>query len=379
LLAALIASVKIALANVLLGAAMVCWLVAVGRGQARWRHAPLYLPLGAYVAATLAAVAFSQDPGHSAGEVAELLTLAVVPMTVSLLDRTLWDRLLVGLTGVAVVSSALGVWQYLHGASSLESRLRGITGHYMTFSGWTLVVTLLLVGDMVFNPHRRRMLWTLPACTLCSSTLLLSFTRNAWVGLAAGLVLVATVWKPKALFLYPLALALVAAALPRSVESRVVSIFDLGQPSSYDRLCMVMSGVEMVQDSPLFGVGMGMVGPSYRAYRVSDAPRQRVPHLHNNLLQVAAERGLLGLASYLAILVTFATYTWQALRRPRQPHFPALAGCFLAVAGVTVAGLFEYNWGDAEVWLVTLAALSAPFALAGDAPAAGHESPEGAG
>ena len=32
-------------------------------------------------------------------------------------------------------------------------------------------------------------------------------------------------------------------------------------------------------------------------------------------------------------------------------------------AGVTTAGFFEYNWGDAEVWILTLVSLSAPFAL----------------
>jgi hypothetical protein len=35
----------------------------------------------------------------------------------------------------------------------------------------------------------------------------------------------------------------------------------------------------------------------------------------------------------------------------------------MAVAGVTAAGLFEYNWGDAEVWIVTLVSLSAPCVL----------------
>jgi O-antigen ligase len=352
------------LANCLLAVAFVCWLAALARGEVRWRSSALYLPLAAYVLATLAAVVFSQDPGHSLREIGELLTLAVVPMVVSLVDRPLWDRLLAGLSAVAVISSGVGLWQYLHGASSLDERLRGVTNHYMTFSGWTLVVTLLLVGDMAFNPRRRRLLWTSPAFALCSTALLLSYTRNAWVGLAVGLVLVAAVWRPNALYVYPLAAALVVAALPRTVEQRLLSIFDPAQASSYDRVCMVISGVEMVQDHPLFGVGMGMVGPSYQAYRVADAPRQRVPHLHNNLLQISAERGLVGVASYLAILVVFAVPTWLAMRRSRQPHFAALAGCFVAVAGVTVAGLFEYNWGDAEVWIVTLLALSVPSALA---------------
>ena len=67
------------------------------------------------------------------------------------------------------------------------------------------------------------------------------------------------------------------------------------------------------------------------------------------------------------VLATFAVHTWRELRRRGQPDLPALAGCLLAVWGVTVAGLFEYNWGDAEVWIVTLAVLAVPFALAREA------------
>ncbi|MCK5377503.1 MAG: hypothetical protein KAJ97_10490 [Acidobacteria bacterium] len=46
----------------------------------------------------------------------------------------------------------------------------------------------------------------------------------------------------------------------------------------------------------------------------------------------------------------------------RASH-PAVAGCLLAVFGVTLAGLFEYSWGDAEVWILTLMCIASPFAL----------------
>ncbi len=358
------ASVKIALANGLLLVGAVAWGEALRRGRVRWRRADLHLALLAYVAASLGAVVFSQDPAHSLTELGDLATLLVVPMTVSLLDSARWDRLLKALAAVAALSSLVGIWQYLHGSADLAHRLRGLTTHYMTFGGWTLVVVLLLVGDMAFSHRRRRLLWTLPVALLCTVTLFLSYTRNAWVGLGAGLVLLAAVWRPRAFLLYPVALLLMLAVLPRPVLDRVISIVDLHQPANYDRLCMLVSAEQMIQDHPLFGVGLGMVERRYPVYRRDDAPRWSIPHLHNNVLQIAAERGLFGLAAYLWILGSFARHTWRALRRPGQEAFPALAGCLLAVAGVTAAGLFEYNWGDAEVWILTLVCLAVPYALA---------------
>lgn len=355
---------KIALANGLLLVGVLGWLEALRRGTVRWRRAGIHLPLLAYAVASLGAVAFSQDPRHSVTELGDLATLLLVPMAVTLLNPARWDRLLKALAAVASLSSAVGVWQYFHGSADLAHRLKGLTTHYMTFGGWTLLVLLLLVADIAFSHDRRRLVWTVPVALLCTAAILLSYTRNAWVGIAVGLVLMAAVWRPRAFLLYPVVAVLLVVLLPRPVVNRMISIVDLRQPANYDRLCMLISAEQMIQDNPLCGVGLGMVERRYPVYRRDDAPRWTVPHLHNNVLQIGAERGLFGLAAYLWILVTFARFTWRALRSPDRAAFPALAGCFLAVAGITVAGLFEYNWGDAEVWILTLTCLAAPYALA---------------
>ncbi len=365
-LAGVAASVKIALANILLGAAAVAWLLALSGGAVRWRRARLWPAALAWIAATLAAVVLSRDPVASARETAELATLLLLPMVVTLLDRRRWDRLLAALAAVASASAAVGLGQYLAGASDLAHRLRGLTTHYMTFSGWTLVVTLLLAADAAFHPDRRRRRWTVPAAALCTVALLLSFTRNAWVGLAAGLALAALLWRPRALLLLPSVALVAGAALPHAVRARAVSIFDLREPSNHDRVCMIRSGLEMVAARPVAGVGMGMVEPAYDEFRLPSATRDRVPHLHCNPVQIAAERGLLGLAAYLALLGVFAARCRTVLSVGGHPAFPMVAGCLLAVVGVSVAGLFEYNWGDAEVWIVTLVCLAAPFAPAAE-------------
>ncbi len=364
LVAGVALSFKLGLANSLLGLALLLWVTGLVRGTATWRPSRIYLPLLGYVLVSVASAFASYDPKFSLGNLGELSLFAIVPMTAAMVDRSWWDRFLVAMTVSGVTSSLVGLWQYSHGSSNLAHRLTGLMNHYMTFSGWTLVVVLLLAADAAFHPNRRRLLWTVPSVAVCTAALLLSFTRNAWVGLATGAVLMAAVWRPKAFYAYPVVAILLAVLLPRPVLDRFVSIFDLSQPSNYDRLCMTVSGSEMVQDRPLLGVGPGMVKRRYPLYRAEDAPRWQVPHLHSNVVQIAAERGLLGLAAYLAVLVVFARHTWHALRRRDGPEFAALAGCLLAIAGITVAGLFEYNWADAEVSMITYACLAAPWALA---------------
>ena len=360
-------SLKIALANVALGVTGLIWLAGLARGRVRWRWSPLYLPVLGYVAASLAAAAFSPRPLFSLRELGDLLTLAVVPMTVTLMDRTLWERFLVVLAAVGSLSAVAAIWQTVRSGLDLSQRPHGLANHYMTFAEWSLLVTLLVVADLAFRRSRsdRRLLWMGSALLLCATSLALSQTRGVWIGLAAGLVLLAALRKPALLLVYPLLAVLLLVLMPRPLVARAASAFDLGQPSNSERLRMLAAGAAMVRSHPLFGVGLGMVKPSYAQYAPGSG-RARVPHLHNNVMQVAAERGLLGVAAYLAILAVFFTHGFASLKRAGPEVAPAVAACLVAVAGLTVAGMFEYNWGDAEVWIPTLVCLAAPFALSGE-------------
>jgi O-antigen ligase len=356
------ASIKIALANVFLGVAGLVWLAALVRGSTRPPHAAILVPITAYAVVSVLSAVFSADPGHSVKELADLLTLALVPMTVSLLDQKRWGLMLRLMAAVLAISAIIGLAQFALGGDPLQNRMRGLATHYMTFSGWTLVVTLLLLGDAFFARDRRRLLWTLPVASLGVSTLLLGLTRGAWIGLATGILLALAVGRPRALVLLPLAAALLYLALPQPALKRAISTFDLHEAATRERLEMFGSGLGMARDHPILGLGPGLVQPAFAGYRLGSAP-EKIPHLHNNAIQIAAERGFAGFLVYLAILGVFGLHVWRALQTDRAAARPAVIGCLMAVAGVTTAGLFEYNWGDAEVWIVTLVSLSVPFAL----------------
>ena len=68
---------------------------------------------------------------------------------------------------------------------------------------------------------------------------------------------------------------------------------------------MAEAGVEIIKDYPLLGVGPANVKEVYPLYRKHDAPRFRIPHLHNNVIQLWAERGVLALVAYLFLQFLF--------------------------------------------------------------------------
>jgi len=125
---------------------------------------------------------------------------------------------------------------------------------------------------------------------------------------------------------------------------------------------MVHEGERMIAAHPIVGVGPNMVERLYAEYRGPDAVNQINPHLHNNPLQIAAERGLPALAVWLWFIVALVRDLWQRFSNGLQRFFSAAA--LATVVALLTAGLFEYNFGDSEVLMLFLTIITLPAAAA---------------
>ena len=359
LLASVAFSLTIAGANILLGLTFVVWIPALVLRQTSVPWRSIYVPALAWTAWSIISALSSSKPQLSLPGLANLATLLLIPMTVSLLTLPRWYRFLRLIAGVSALSSLIALVQILVNGVDLEHRAAGVFSHYMTFGGWTMAVMLLLVGEAL-RGDRGRLRWILPVLGLHTVVLSLSLTRNAWVGIAAALGLALILWGSRALMAAPLVLIVALTLLPSTVIDRIISITDTTLPANRDRIAMIEAGVKMATDHPWVGVGPKMVKELYPRYRTDDAVRPRVSHLHCNPVHITAERGLPALAAYAVMLGLFVV---SVIRTREKSLAGPMASCLLAVVGLTTAGLFEYNWGDAEIWILTLFILTVPTAL----------------
>ena len=132
---------------------------------------------------------------------------------------------------------------------------------------------------------------------------------------------------------------------------------------------MFDAGLTMLRSHPFIGVGLGGVKRLYPAYAPPEAVRRHTSHLHNTPLQIAVERGLVGLALWLWIFAAFFARACGLLRRVPEDAVAERAlvvGALAAVTAFLVAGLFEYNFGDTEVLLVILSVMALPFVVERD-------------
>ena len=123
---------------------------------------------------------------------------------------------------------------------------------------------------------------------------------------------------------------------------------------------MIRSGIRIIKDHPLTGVGPDMIMNVYPVYRDKDAVNQLNPHLHNVPLQIAAERGLPALAVWLWFIVALVR---DLLGQRRVAALSFLPNAGLAhVAATVAAGMFEHNFGDSEFLMLFLLLVTLPYA-----------------
>lgn len=312
----------------------------------------LYVPLVLYALVSTVSALTADRRIHSVGEIALWGKIMLFPAALILFRNVPRSRL----TAVrmffifGIFSAAFGLGQYIarYGRHDLEHRITGQSAHVMTLSGLLLPASLVF---LIFWIHNLRSIVPMIGAVMTHLALLLTYTRSAWIGwIVAVAVLLALKW-PKALaWAIPLGILAISLA-PLPLFSRVVSSFDVRQSSNLDRIRMAEAGVEIIKDYPLLGVGPANVKEVYPLYRKHDAPRFRIPHLHNNLIQLWAERGVLALVAYLFLQFLFLRECARGWGGPATKF--AEIGVAVTVAMFS-AGLFEFNFGDTEVFWILL-------------------------
>jgi len=183
---------------------------------------------------------------------------------------------------------------------------------------------------------------------------LFSLTRNAWIGTMAGVMTLAVLRKPVLAIIVPAIVLVILAVSPSNVQDRVGSMFNPKDSTNKERLLLWQAGAKIVADYPLFGVGQNSFPLVYKKYRSPDVLEPHISHLHNNFLEIAVERGFLGLVSWTAIFVIalwVMIRAWQKQKGDQSARMAITAGAGATLAFLT-AGLFEYNFGDSEVQML---------------------------
>ncbi len=351
-----------------LGAAIVVWLLGIVTGkQRRIITAPVALPLILFIIAAVFAFIFGLANGPLTPTLlrkfAELLLSLGFVLIVIDYCRT-WARLerlvqLLLLMGAAAAIIAIGLWllpddtansalnalsrvgypggwviRYIEENPELSERAIGTSVDPNSLGGLLLMIGAL-VGPQIATRKplfRRWVIWGIAGLVLLA--LVLTFSRGAMLGLAAGLGFVA-VARYRRLIPYMLVAALLLLLLPftQAYIARFLEGFQGSDLATQMRFGEYKDALRLIARYPVFGVGFAG-SPDIDLYTA----------VASVYFTIAGRMGLFGLSAFFGVIGTVFVYAFRNRKAARtdERRDAVWLGLHAALVGALVAGVFDH-------------------------------------
>jgi O-antigen ligase len=373
---------SVAVSSIAMGASFLLLALVVARSRA-WPVPATGLERAFlfYVAAEVVSSLFSVDRADSFTNMKRVLLIGVVYVSAfSFRSERRTTMILAALAVLGALTAAAEIASLRMAGGVVERPT--MFQMAMTEGGIRMLIALLVLPFVVSRalPARTRLLFAAALVPILAG-LVVSQTRSAWAGFAAGSLVMGVAWDRRMLAALAVLAVLFALFAPAEIRNRALSVVELHQggtaapdsvttdaESNSSRIQMITTGWRMFLDRPVFGWGDIGLRPYYETY-VTPLTLGEGGHLHNNLMESLVTLGVPGFVAVVWLFWRmFAVIRRSGRGAPRDSYRSALgAGILAAYAGFHVLGLFEYNFGDHEVmvlvWFMTgLAAAATPGA-----------------
>ncbi len=264
-------------------------------------------------------------------------------------ERGVWRMVAAWLIAAALVSRE-GVEQYLYGQAAVMEGVGRATSVYPSatafgiYTGRALPVAVSLA---IFLPRDWR-LWRWASVALgavIGAGVIVSFTRGAWIGVFAAMLVVAVIARHRPL-LMALGVGVVAglAALPFIRIERITSMFDFNTEDNTGvaRARIWTAALRIIRDHPFTGIGQDQFLYADPSYGVPQMRFFTTSHPHNWVLDFWLRLGIPGLLWMVATLVYFFRTVLALCRKWAGTALGALSlGLLASMTDYVVHGLLD--------------------------------------
>lgn len=367
----LVCSSSIAASQIILFLCGIFWTIGIisYKNVFKFRRSSLDLWLISYIIISLIAIIFSSNFKISLSHIKQISLLLIFFFGIQVFTdikkiKIYTNAFILG----GIVNCFYALFRYIYLLEGgLEKRLHGLINSWMTFSGFMMIMILLLIAKLIWQRNIKYHLLYLILVVFFFAVILLTLTRSSWVGLFCGIIAL-TYFHSRKLLISVIILAIISGIiayplLPKAVSNRFRSIFDLNDTTNKERIYMMRIAINIMKKHPLLGIGPGMLQQKLPEYVSEGIDKNwNIPHLHNNILQNAVDKGLLGLIAWLGIYIKWLFDSLVGFHRKEYRDIGLAAGSIAAIIAFLVAGLFEYNFGDSEILMIILFIMAIPYA-----------------
>ena len=331
---------------------VLAWLIKVHLTKTwdKIYRTPVGLPILCFCLASILAVITSVDYSVSLPHLKKIFQFAILFWVANTVTNEKQKDLLIKLLIISgVIASIVGFFQAWSTAVTLQTRVSGTMSVYMTFAGLLMLIGLIALGKCLFDDKKEK--WVMVAIGIIIFCLLLTLTRQAWLGFFIGFLVLIIFWNKKYLLAIPVAMIGLLLFAPESVKDRIFSLTDLNDWTFQARILLWQGGLEIFKDNPITGCGFKCVDALHTHYPDPSGFIARHRGMHNNIIQLLVDTGILGLGTWLSIWVAYFLAIYKQLNKITINRLPKglVIGSLAAVTGFLAGGMFETNFYDSEI------------------------------
>lgn len=385
---------SLAASQAFLAVAGVLYAIHLVRHPERPSFPPIKLPLALFCLTTLISIGWAENPTIGWLAVRKFVLFLILLFAVNLIIserhlRFLYKMLFFESALAAVVAAYQFFEQYRKVYTEhpsqiymymIYTRITGFMGHWMNFGGQQMLVLTVLMAYLLLGTREESAMGTAPDPTkrqgrvhwiwwlvllVVALSVFLNLSRGVWLGCMFATVYIVARWRARWLWAIPLLLVIAYSAAPSLVRQRLqLGLHPSREPALSQRLEMWQAGLNMIRQHPWVGVGPNNIPEVYTLY----LPRGKSPqlgyhdHLHDDVLQFAAERGLPCMAAWIWLMLALVWHCARIRRRARRLRWIADAAIAAWIA-LVVEGAFEYGFGGSPVVMMFLFIIATPFAI----------------
>jgi len=365
-------SLKLTTSAALLAILFVVWVVRQFlRNPPKCRTTTLDWPIVLFAGATVLSLVSVLGPvGDIDDELIGLLKAAggflIFFLTVQSLDerRDLW--LVMGaIMATGLIQAIMTIFSVLTGPPlSAATRATGTTIQPNLFAGYlVLIIPLVFAAAAVLG--QRWVAVAAGAILLYGVALIATLSRSGFMGLVAGTVALAILLPEKCKKIAVLGASVFVALFITGLAGPLAD--RLGEAAGHltslaGRLPIWDAAVQMLIQHPAFGVGVANFDNALGWYN----PALHFDHAHNLFLNIAAERGIIGLATFSIVLVALFRTLAKGFNQGASPvHRAVSAGLAASFVAFFAHSMFDVSYYDYKIlllfWLLMGIAASLPF------------------
>lgn len=289
-------------------------------------------------------------------------------LLVNLMRTEIWiKRCVAALVSSAGIVAAIGVWEYFFGTPSskwldttlfadIRIRVVSVFENPNVLATFLVMIFPFVLSYIVFSKTKNEKLLSLFLCVIFVMATVFTWSRGAWVAMAASALIFLTIYTPKTLRIFGLlilAMPAIPILLPDTFIDRVLSILNFSDSSISYRLYTWIGSVRAIKEHWIGGIGFGpeafqRIYPEY-AYSGMEAAE----HSHSLFLQILLGLGIGGILTLGVLLFLYFQKCSEYIKNPenKQSKFYT-AAAVSSIIGALIMGLFDYIWFNYRVFFI---------------------------